>query len=159
MFSILYVDDEPVLLDTTKLFLERDANFSVDTCTSASEAFEKIKVRTYDAIVSDYQMPEMDGIQFLKALREAGNTIPFIIYTGKGREEVVIEAYNAGADSYIQKRGEPKLMFLDLKRAIAQAVTGRRTAEELKQRYRRARKFLIAFWNIVLFMFSLKMKK
>ena len=59
----------------------------------------------YDAIISDYQIPDMDGIEFLKKVRSSGNSIPFIIFTGKGREEVVIEALNAGADFYLQKGG------------------------------------------------------
>jgi PAS domain S-box-containing protein len=134
MFSVLYVDDEPVLLETTKLYLERDGNFLVDTSTNAKNALEKINNRSYDVIVSDYQMPEMDGIRFLKELRNAGNAVPFIIFTGKGREDVVIEAYNAGADAYLQKGGEPKVMFLDLTRAIEQAVNRKRTEAELKFR-------------------------
>ena len=72
----------------------------------------------------------MNGIEFLKALRGGGNTVPFIIFTGKGREEIVIEAYNEGADSYLQKGGEPKVMFLDLMRTIDQVVSRKRMEGE-----------------------------
>src|SRR5208337_2365443 len=95
--SILYVDDEASLLEVGKLFLERSGQFSVDVITSAPAALELLKKGTYDAIVSDYQMPEMDGIAFLKKVRSSGNTIPFILFTGRGREEIAIQALNQGA--------------------------------------------------------------
>jgi PAS domain S-box-containing protein len=131
--SVLYVDDEPSLLEPTKLTLEKQENMSVDTATSVKVALEKIRTKPYDVIVSDYQMPETDGITFVKQLREAGNTIPFIIFTGKGREDAVIEAYDAGADFYLAKGGNPKAMFLDLTHKIEQVVTRRRAEEALRR--------------------------
>jgi PAS domain S-box-containing protein len=74
----------------------------------------------------------MDGIQFLKKIRTTSN-IPFILFTGKGREEVVIDAINSGADFYLQKGGDPKSQFVELKHKIVQAVNRRRTEEELKR--------------------------
>ncbi|MDD4138172.1 MAG: PAS domain S-box protein, partial [Methanoregula sp.] len=130
--SVLYVDDEPVLLEPTRLSLEKNGRFQVDTSLSAQDALEKIQVRHYDVIVSDYQMPVMNGIQFLKRLRESGNLIPFIIFTGKGREDAVIDAYNAGADFYLAKGGNPRAMFLDLTHKIEQVVTRRRTEKALR---------------------------
>ena len=61
----------------------------------------------YEVIVSDYQMPGMNGIEFLKRLRSQLGHIPFILFTGRGREEVAIEALNCGADFYLQKGGDP----------------------------------------------------
>jgi CheY-like chemotaxis protein len=69
MISVLYVDDEEVLLELGKLFLEKSGQFRVDTVTSVHEAFRLMKSSSYEAIVSDYQMPDMDGIAFLKAIR------------------------------------------------------------------------------------------
>ncbi len=138
MFSVLYVDDEETLLDIGKIFLERFGDCSVDVALSAREGLEQLEKKIYDAIVSDYQMPGMDGIEFLKKIRET-NTIPFILFTGKGREEVVIEAINSGADFYLQKGGDPKSQFVELKHKIAQAVNRRRTEDQLKNsesRYR-----------------------
>ena len=65
-YRVLYVDDEPSLLEITRLFLESEGDFSVDTLTSANEALRLLKTRRSDAIISDYQIPEMDGITFLK---------------------------------------------------------------------------------------------
>jgi PAS domain S-box-containing protein len=78
-------------------------------------------------------MPEMDGIAFLKNIKALGNKTPFIIFTGRGREEVVIEALNNGADFYIQKGGEPKSQFAELSHKIKIAVERKRGGDALKQ--------------------------
>ena len=114
MYRILYVDDEPGLLEVSKLFLERSGEFSVGTVTSAAAALTLLAEQKYDAIISDYQMPGMDGIEFLRNVRAGGSTIPFIIFTGRGREEIVIQALNEGADFYLQKGGEPVSQFAEL---------------------------------------------
>jgi PAS domain S-box-containing protein len=134
---ILYVDDEPGLLEIGKLFLEREGAFSVDILTSARQALEQVKTERYDAIISDYQMPEMDGIAFLKQIKASGNTTPFIIFTGRGREEVVIEALNSGADFYLQKGGEPRSQFAELSHKIQMAVARKRTEKRAKDTERR----------------------
>ncbi|MCX6699163.1 MAG: PAS domain S-box protein [Methanomicrobiales archaeon] len=134
---VLYVDDEPGLLNIGKLFLEKGGAFAVDTFISVEAALERLKTERYDAIISDYQMPDMDGIAFLKQLKESGNTTPFIIFTGKGREEVVIEALNCGADFYLQKGGEPKAQFAELSNKIRYAVTRRQVEEQLSESQKR----------------------
>ena len=131
--SVLYVDDEPALLEPTKLSLEKQGRLSVDTTTSVRSAREMMEKKVYDVIVSDYQMPGTDGIEFLRQLRMEGNTVPFIIFTGKGREDAVIEAYNSGADFYLAKGGNPKAMFLDLTHKIEQVVNRRRAEDALRK--------------------------
>jgi PAS domain S-box-containing protein len=137
--AVLYVDDEPALLELTTLFLGRAGDLLIDTALSARLALEKLRLNSYDVIVADYLMPEMDGIEFLKGLRGEGCTIPFIIFTGKGREDVAIEALNTGADFYLQKGGDPRSQFAELGNMIRQAAHKRRTEEALReneQRYR-----------------------
>jgi PAS domain-containing protein/two-component sensor histidine kinase len=131
--AVLYVDDEPALLELTTIFLGRDADFSIDTALSARLALEKLRLASYDVIVADYLMPEMDGIEFLKELRGKGCTIPFIIFTGKGREDVAIEALNSGADFYLQKGGDPRSQFAELANMIRQAARKRRAEEALRE--------------------------
>ncbi|NLV26384.1 MAG: PAS domain S-box protein [Methanomicrobiales archaeon] len=120
--SLLYVDDEEDLLTLGKFFLEREGEFRVHILTSAEDALENGNIECYDAIVSDYQMPGIDGIKFLKLVRKKFPDIPFILFTGRGREEVVIEAINNGADFYLQKGGDPKPLFVELSHKIRQAV-------------------------------------
>jgi len=133
MISVLYVDDEEVLLELGKFFLEKSGKFHVDTVTSAHEALQRLKSTSYEAIVSDYQMPNMDGIAFLKAIRAEFADLPFIIFTGKGREEVVIEAFDNGADFYLQKGGNPTPQFLELGHKISAAVRRRQVEKALQE--------------------------
>jgi PAS domain S-box-containing protein len=133
LYRILYVDDEPALLEIGKLFLEQSGQLIVDTITSAPAALALLSSKSYDAIIADYQMPDMDGIEFLKTVRASGNSIPFILFTGRGREEVVIQALNEGADFYLQKGGEPKSQFTELSNNILYAMMRRRSEDSLRQ--------------------------
>ena len=136
--DILYVDDEENLLNLGKRFLERNEQFYVDTVTSPPVALTLLNTKKYDAIISDYQMPVMDGIGFLKEVRKRfGNTIPFILFTGRGREEIVIQALNEGADFYLQKGGEPLSQFTELAHKIRQAVQQRSAETSIRDHERR----------------------
>ncbi len=128
---VLYVDDEPGLLEIARAFLERSGTFTVSVATSAEEALAGTAIQTVDVIVSDYQMPSMDGIAFLKSVREQFGSIPFILFTGRGREEVVIESINNGADFYVQKGGDPKAQFAELAHKIRQAVSRKEAERQL----------------------------
>jgi PAS domain S-box-containing protein len=132
MYKVLYVDDEPVLLEIVKIFLERSKEFSIDITTSANEVLNSDKLKSYDAIISDYQMPGMDGIAFLKYVHTELGDIPFIFFTGKGKEEVVIAALNNGADFYITKGVDPRFQFDELANNIKKAVKRRQTREAYK---------------------------
>jgi len=74
----------------------------------------------------------MDRIRFLKILRAEGNNTPFLIITGKGREHVVIDALNNGADYYLQKGGDPKAQFTELSHMIDQAFQRRNVEQNLQ---------------------------
>lgn len=139
MIRVLMVDDDPAVLEITKIFLERSGDIKVDSVESAMEAIVRLKEGGYDVIVSDYVMPEMDGISFLKLVRRRDSEIPFILFTGKGREEVVIEALNNGADYYLQKDTNPRVLYAELTHQIRQAAERQRTKKaviESEERYR-----------------------
>ncbi|MCJ7719524.1 PAS domain S-box protein, partial [Candidatus Bathyarchaeota archaeon] len=99
---------------------------------SVEEALNKLKEREYDAVVSDYVMPGKDGIDFLKELRDAGNDIPFMIFTGKGKEEIAIRALNLGADGYFCKIGSPETVYGELAHSICQMVESKKAKEALR---------------------------
>ncbi|MDD4136903.1 MAG: response regulator, partial [Methanoregula sp.] len=144
MYTVLYVDDEPDLLMLCREFLEQSPEFRVLTLTSACDALASPDICTFDAIISDYQMPDMDGIAFLKAIREQYGDIPFILFTGRGREEVVIQAINNGADFYLQKGGSAQSQYAELGHKIRQAVA-RRNAEHLLVESEKRRADIINF--------------
>jgi PAS domain S-box-containing protein len=129
---VLYIDDEPVLRKVAKVFLEQSGNFSVEPIDSALAALDLTRQEKFDAIISDYKMPGMDGITLLKNLKERGDVTPFIIFTGRGREEVAIEALNSGADFYLQKGGDPKSQFMELAHKVKWAVEQRRVEQALR---------------------------
>jgi CheY-like chemotaxis protein len=139
MITVLYVDDEAAFLEIGRLFLEDGQELSVDTAVSAKEALAFPKLREYDVIVADYLMPGINGIEFLRQIRGSGNPVPFILFTGKGREEIVIQALNEGADFYLQKGGEPVSQFAELKHQIRTAVQRRRAETELRKREQEVR--------------------
>lgn len=126
---VLYVDDEPGLLDLAKIILEQGEDLEIDTEQDPLVALERAASDIYDVIVCDYQMPGMDGIELLKQLRTWGDRTPFILFTGRGREEVAIQALNSGADFYVQKGGPPLVQFGELKNAIIQ-LSNRRSMED-----------------------------
>jgi PAS domain S-box-containing protein len=142
LIRVLHVDDEPALLKVAKECLELQGPFHVDTAGSAEEALNKLKEKEYDAIVSDYKMPGKNGLQFLEELRHSGNGVPFIIFTGKGREEVIMRALNLGADHYVNKNGDPETVYAELKQAISETVRIRKAESELQESQMRYRKLI-----------------
>ena len=132
MYLVLYVDDEEDLLNIGKSFLEETREYDIVTCSSAPGALEALRSQPFDAIVSDYQMPGMDGIELLKRIREQFGDLPFVLFTGKGREEVVIQAIDHGADFYLQKGGDPSSAYAELSHKLRQAIEKKRAEASLR---------------------------
>jgi DNA-binding response OmpR family regulator len=126
---VLHVDDEAGFLKVSKQCLEMQGAFQVDTASSVEEAMKKLRKKTYDAVLCDYVMPKKSGLEFLKELRENGNSIPFVMFTGK--DEVAIKALNLGADRYFNKIGNPETLYNHLAHSILDAVERKR--ESLKK--------------------------
>jgi PAS domain S-box-containing protein len=105
VISILCVDDEPFVLEILENFFERDPGFSVKTCSNATDALGLLKTHQFDAIIADFGLPDMDGINLLRETRAGGFSGLFIVITGKHRAHVAIDALNNGADYYVQKGG------------------------------------------------------
>lgn len=139
MYNVLYVDDDPNLLEVARFFLGDSKGIILATSTLATEALNLPDFDHFDAIISDYEMPRMNGIAFLKKVRETHGDIPFILFTGKGREEVVIDAINNGADFYLQKGGDPTSQFAELAHKIKKSVERRQAVRALQDSERRYR--------------------
>jgi PAS domain S-box-containing protein len=91
---------------------------------------KKLEEEKYDVIISDYKMPAKDGLELLKELREKGNTIPFIMFTGKGREEVAIKALNLGANQYLNKVGDTETVYTELAHSIMELARTKKAEEK-----------------------------
>jgi PAS domain S-box-containing protein len=103
---VLHVDDDPAYLDLTATYLERiDEAFEVRSETDVDDALAALDAEPIDCVVSDYDMAGTDGLTLLQRVRDRGVEIPFVLFTGKGSEEIASEAISAGATDYIQKRG------------------------------------------------------
>jgi len=87
-YRVLLVDDDEDLLYVNQVFIERYEGFQVDTVSSVKMALEKLKQYSHNVIISDYDMPELNGIDFYKIVRSEGHITPFIIYSSKSRKEI-----------------------------------------------------------------------
>ena len=128
---ILHVDDDVCLLEVSKQILTDENQFEIESVTSVDEAFKKMEKQTFDAVVSDYEMPIKNGLEFLKELRTQKTDIPFILFTGKGREDVAVKALNLGADSYINKNGSPETVYCELADTINKTVERKKSRKLL----------------------------
>ena len=131
--QVLFVDDNPELCTIFSMLLEAAGAFTVHTCTSAAEGLNFISENIMDAIISDYSMPEMDGIEFLRIIRKNNPKTPFIILTGEDSKETAIDALNSGADFYQNKGERIDIQILDIAHKI-KALVGQRDAEEAVRR-------------------------
>lgn len=134
--KVLHVDDDPQFAETTAAFLKRESgNFVVETETSPGKVLSRLDQEAFDCIVSDYQMPEFDGLELLEKVRTEYPNLPFILFTGKGSEEVASESISLGVTDYLQKeRGTDQYTVLAnrIENAVAR-VRAERAASDYKQ--------------------------
>jgi len=140
--SVLAVDDDRKFCEIISHYLSEDPKYSVITAESGKEALEILKTRQISAIIADFQMPDIDGIELLRILRTEGNDIPFVIFTGQGCESVAIQALNEGADFYLVKGEDPGPQFLVLRKNLSEIVARRQADEALRLSEAENRKIL-----------------
>ena len=134
---VLHVDDDPDLSALVAAALEReDDRFEVETAASPAEGLERLADERVDCVVSDYDMPGTNGIEFLERVRVDHPDLPFILYTGKGSEEVASDAISAGVTDYLQK-GTGTDQYALLANRIDNAVSAARSRRALEERNRR----------------------
>jgi len=137
--SILHVDDDIAFLCMAKQCLEMQADFEVESVQTVQEALELLKTKKFDVIVSDYQMSGKDGLEFLNELKTAGVKTPFILFSGKGRDEIALKALNSGAFRYVDKRGALDATYAELASCILQAAQYTRAQSMLRDSEKRFR--------------------
>jgi len=120
--QVLFVDDDKGFLKSAKQCLKLQGNFDIESAFSVDEAMEKMKKKKPDAIICDIQMPLTDGFEFLKALRESGNNVPFIVFTVAEDKETALRAFKLGANGFVGKSGDPEVVFSTLQRCIEKSV-------------------------------------
>ncbi|MDS0220900.1 PAS domain S-box protein [Haloarcula sp. S1AR25-5A] len=131
--SVLHVDDDPDLGDLVAVHLEQTHDgISVCTERNAADGLERLSDRAFDCVVSDHDMPGMDGLEFLKVVREEYEELPFILFTGKGNEEIASDAISAGVTEYLQK-GVGTDQYAVLANRIERAVGERRAKTALEE--------------------------
>ena len=139
---VLHVDDDEAFVDMAATFLERaDERLNVRTATSVEEA--KAILADWDevdCIVSDYDMPGRTGVEFLEVVREDRPGLPFVLYTGKGSEEIASDAISAGVTDYLQKESGTD-QYTVLANRITNAVESRRSQRALTERNRELRQY------------------
>jgi len=139
---VLHVDDEPGFAEVASEFLEReDGKLVVETATSAEYGIEHIADNAVDCIVSDYDMPGDNGIEFLERVRGIDQELPFILFTGKGSEEIASDAISAGVTDYLQKESATS-QYAVLANRIRNAVEQHRTKRAVEASQKRLSLFI-----------------
>ena len=139
--SVLHVDDEEAFLKATKIYLEEigEGKLTIDSIVNPERVLGKLQEKRYDVIVADYRMIPIDGLDLLKQLRDKNDKIPFIIFTGRGREEVAIKSLNLGANRYIKKGMDTESQYRELFHAIREVVHHSRVRDALQESEERYR--------------------
>ena len=103
--KVLVVDDQFSVRQVTRMALEKIGVRTIHEAENGVEAMAKTLEQPLDLIISDFNMPEMDGIGLLRAVRghQAVRKLPFILITGRGDRELVVKAAQAGVNNYVVK--------------------------------------------------------
>ncbi len=132
---VLHVDDDEDFAELTAAYLElEDERLTVETATSVDEGLERLAEDDFDCVISDHDMPGRNGIDFLGAVREERSELPFILFTGKGSEEIASEAISAGVTDYLQKKsgtGQYAILANRIRNAVEQALAQRERQRHL----------------------------
>ncbi len=115
--KILIADDELIMLKIIELRLKKDGHKVIVT-SNGQEALEQIKLQDPDMIIADIMMPFTSGLEIVSVVKHDKNyrKVPIIILSSMGQENVVLEAFNLGADDYITKPFSPNELSMRVKR-------------------------------------------
>ncbi len=132
--TIVIVDDEPMVLTSLKSFLNLETEYAIMTFLSAVEALKFIEENKVDLVVSDFLMPEMDGISFLAKVRDVKPEVPRIILTGYADKENAIKAINSvGLFQYIEKPWDNDDILIIFRNGLEKKKLMNRLDEKIKE--------------------------
>lgn len=121
--KILFIDDEAGIREQAKIFLERmNERFDVETASDLESALKKLENNGYDIVVADFLLPDSDGLDILKKLRDEGRDIPFILLTGRDSDNIFQKADSLGADQCFTKKGDPIKQYELLSNTIVEIL-------------------------------------
>ena len=104
---ILYAEDNASDADLTKAFFAREApGFILEVVATGEECLRRLRGGGFDLILLDYKLPDMDGLELLRAAIQVGMNLPIVMVTGRGDEDLVVKALRLGAAQYVSKQGE-----------------------------------------------------
>ncbi len=118
-FDVLVVDDEAGMRRVLEIMLAR-MNYRTASAANGAEAYALLQQRSFDLVISDLRMPNIDGIELLRKLREAGQTVPVIMMTAHGSIESAIEAMRLGACDYLLRPFDVQTLELAIRRVLSQ---------------------------------------
>jgi len=131
---VVIVDDEEMVLTSLSSFLGLETNYEVKTFLSAKEALEFIKATEVDLVISDYLMPEMDGISFLAHVRDLRPQVPRIILTGYADKENAIKAINdVGLSQYIEKPWDNDDLLIVMRNGLERQKLMKKLDEKIRE--------------------------
>ena len=120
--KLLVVDDEASVRELLRRGLSQMGHFFVDVASNGLEATEKIEKDLFDLVLTDLKMPEMGGIELLKAIKETRPELTVIIMTAHGSIETAVEAMKIGADDYITKPIDFNELLIHISKAQKQSL-------------------------------------
>ncbi len=127
---LLLVDDEPGLREAVQAYLE-DSNFVVEVASNARDGWELLQQHNPDLLISDIMMPQVDGYQFLKQVREDPRykALPVVFLTAKGMTSDRIQGYTAGCDAYLSKPFDPDELVAIITNLLARRAAAKQMSE------------------------------
>lgn len=132
--TIIIVDDEEMVLTSLSSFLSLETDYIVKTYISAEKALEFIKKNDVSLVVSDFLMPEMDGITFLAQVRDLKPEVPRIILTGYADKENAIKAINdVGLFQYIEKPWSNDDLLIILRNGLEKQVLMKKLQDKIEE--------------------------
>ena len=160
LIRVLHVDDNTEVADLAASYLQRKHDgFDVEVVEAVEAGLSRLRAEEFDCIVSDYEMPGRTGVEFLREVREQYPDVPFILFTGKGTEEVASDAISAGVTDYLQKgagTGQYEVLANRIENAVQRAES-QRAARHLRELADTTDRILYIFthdWSELLFINS-----